>query len=248
MDRVPLFRTLLAALLFLGGPLSAEAGMPAILPTPWTAESGSPGRAPLAGRSAGGEAQWQALSFFLAGLFAAPVGFCSLWNVFRRDFPKLPKLRYRQALVLIVLWGLAFVVVLTMISGARELMTPGAWKKQGWTYKLTGTSAEAPNPEEVRRRGLESLRFALWQYAIGHDGQFPAADDNSISPALWSVPANPGLKFLYRPNRSTAGPPKILVFEPDIAPEARLVLFTSGMIGMMRTEDLERQLLEEEKR
>ena len=35
-----------------------------------------------------------------------------------------------------VVWGSLFVLVLTMISGARELMTPGAWKKDGITYVL----------------------------------------------------------------------------------------------------------------
>lgn len=39
---------------------------------------------------------------------------------------------------LVVLWGLLFIVVLAMISGARELMTPGAWEKQGATYRLAG--------------------------------------------------------------------------------------------------------------
>jgi hypothetical protein len=29
-----------------------------------------------------------------------------------------------------------FLLVLTMISGARELMTPGAWEKKGFTYQL----------------------------------------------------------------------------------------------------------------
>ncbi len=37
---------------------------------------------------------------------------------------------------MVVLWGLLFTVVLAMISGARELMTPGAWEKQGATYRL----------------------------------------------------------------------------------------------------------------
>ena len=28
-------------------------------------------------------------------------------------------------------------IVLTMISGARELMTPGAWERNGVTYRLS---------------------------------------------------------------------------------------------------------------
>jgi hypothetical protein len=43
---------------------------------------------------------------------------------------------YARALAAVALWGFVFVIVLTMISGARELLTPGAWEKQGATYKL----------------------------------------------------------------------------------------------------------------
>lgn len=75
-------------------------------------------------------------SFFLVGLLvsAAVVRWC--WNLLARDFPRLPPLRYGGALGLVALWSLLFVIVLTMISGARELMTPGAWVRQGMTYKL----------------------------------------------------------------------------------------------------------------
>jgi hypothetical protein len=75
-----------------------------------------------------------------------------LWNVLRRQFPLLPALSYGRALSLVVVWGLLFVVVLTMISGARELMTPGAWRKQGWTYKLADAApTSASMARECRR-------------------------------------------------------------------------------------------------
>jgi len=57
----------------------------------------------------------------------------------------LPRLSFGRALAGVILWGLLFFIVLTMISGARELMTPGAWKKDGATYKL------ADDPAEERR-------------------------------------------------------------------------------------------------
>ncbi len=38
------------------------------------------------------------------------------------------------------------VVVLTMISGARELMTPGAWQKDGFTYSRTEPDGTAVDP------------------------------------------------------------------------------------------------------
>jgi hypothetical protein len=71
----------------------------------------------------------QTISFFLAGLLLSSWVVQLLWNYLRRDFTALPRLTYGKALGVVVLWGLLFVLVLTMISGARELMTPGAWEK-----------------------------------------------------------------------------------------------------------------------
>lgn len=76
------------------------------------------------------------ISFFLALLFLLSLLVKLLWNYLGRDFQKLPRMTYPRALAAVTLWGLLFLLVLTMISGARELMTPGAWEKQGATYKL----------------------------------------------------------------------------------------------------------------
>lgn len=90
-------------------------------------------------------ARIEAISFFaLVALLCA--GAIHLgWNSLRKDFPRLPRLSFAKSMGLLTLWGLLFVLVLTMISGARELMTPGAWKPNGPTYQLrTGSAAEVP--------------------------------------------------------------------------------------------------------
>src|SRR5206468_1591007 len=112
----------------------------------------------------------QTISFFLLGFLLSAAAVRWLWNSLRRDFPQLPRLSFGRALAGVLLWGLLFVVVLTMISGARELMTPGAWKKQGFTYRLAddGPPAAEPSPEAVRRQHLERLRTALWHFAATH--------------------------------------------------------------------------------
>ncbi|MGC4031756.1 MAG: hypothetical protein QM754_08495 [Tepidisphaeraceae bacterium] len=76
------------------------------------------------------------ISLFLAILFLHAWGIKGLWNAIAADFPSLPKMTYWRAVGVMTLWGLLFVLVLTMISGARELLTPGAWEKQGMTHKL----------------------------------------------------------------------------------------------------------------
>ncbi|HQR42903.1 MAG TPA: hypothetical protein PLX97_09470, partial [Gemmatales bacterium] len=82
------------------------------------------------------KARIDTISFFLVGYLLIAWGVQWFWNDMRAVFPKLPKLSYRRALMLLTIWALLFVVVLTMISGARELLTPGAWEKTGATYKL----------------------------------------------------------------------------------------------------------------
>jgi hypothetical protein len=217
--------------------------MPAVLPTGWTADRDRPSWAGASGGRNTPEAQLQAISFFLAGLLLSTLVVKSLWNSARRDFPALPELCYRRALSLVVLWGLCFVIVLTMISGARELMTPGAWKKRGWTYTLA--DASPADASALRRQALERLRFALWQYAATHDGRFPPEGDRSIADELWQVPGWAGLRFLYVANQSVDQGGRLLLFEPAMNENERLVVLTNGFAGSMRTAEIERQLSEE---
>jgi hypothetical protein len=225
---------------------SADAGMPALLPSSWTVES-SPDRAGSGDAvSAGAVAlRIQAISFFVAVFLLSGWLVKGLGNLARRDFPMLPALSYGRSLALVTLWGLAFVVVLTMISGARELMTPGAWRKQGWTYTLANARPdETMSRREARQRGLEQLRTALWQHAATHDGKFPEADEPSIETALWDVPGCPGLKFLAAPDCQAESIGRLFVFEPDAEGDERLVLLTNGFIGTMRTAEIKQSLAE----
>jgi hypothetical protein len=94
-----------------------------------------------------GQFRFEAISFFAVGLIICAAFIQALWNWLGRDFPRLPKLTYGKACAIVVLWGLLFVIVLTMISGARELMTPGAWAKNGSTYKLTSATETKSDAE-----------------------------------------------------------------------------------------------------
>ncbi|HLJ09869.1 MAG TPA: hypothetical protein VKU82_01700 [Planctomycetaceae bacterium] len=231
---------LLAALVALVRMTQCQAGMPALLPTNWTADNPRPSGAAFPEPAGTGEAQLQAISFFLACLLVSAWGVKVLWNSVRSDFPAFPKLRYGRALSLVLLWGLCFIIVLTMISGARELMTPGAWKKQGWTYTLAETKpADGP---ELRRAALERLRFALWQHAATHDRKFPSETEPAVDPELWQIPGWAGLRFLYVPNQMADEAGRLLVFEPELSGDERLVLLTNGLLGSLRTSEIERRL------
>lgn len=93
-------------------------------------------------------ARLQSISFFLLGLAVATFAVQGLWNFIARDSRWLPALSFPRACCVVLLWSSLFVVVLTMISGARELLTPGAWKKDGYTYTLEqADGVAAPGPE-----------------------------------------------------------------------------------------------------
>lgn len=170
----------------------------------------------------------QAISFFLVVLLASAFGIQKIWNGLRGDFTWLPELSYKKALGVMTLWGLLFLLVLTMISGARELLTPGAWKKEGATYKL------APTDEPERRARLESLRAVLWNYAKSHDGLLPVDDvAPEISGAAWLVVDHPqAARFEYVKGRRVGEGDLPVAFEPSAYGASRLVLLSSGAIEL----------------
>jgi hypothetical protein len=174
----------------------------------------------------------EAISFFLLGLFAASTAIWRIWNVLRSDFPALPRLSFGKALGLVVLWGLLFVLVLTMISGARELMTPGAWQRKGFTYTLTPEPPSSPDPAEVRRRAsIEQLRDRL--VASKTRGRYPRR--NEIPAKEWRVPGLPGESYVYIEGRTDSDDAldNLLACEPESAGCFRFILTTGGDIRLM---------------
>jgi hypothetical protein len=82
------------------------------------------------------ELRLQTLSFFAVAFLVLCAVVKWIWNSLRADFPRLPRLSYGRAVGLVALWGMLFLLVLTMIAGARELLTPGAWERQGAIYHV----------------------------------------------------------------------------------------------------------------
>jgi hypothetical protein len=205
----------IAVLLFAGHPNDALAGMPSITLTDLA------------------RMRFQTISFFLVVFLACSWIVRWIWNSARKDFPRLPYLTYRRAITLVALWGLMFVLVLTMISGARELMTPGAWKKEGFTYKLKDEAAPAKAPaierETERRAALDRLRVALWTYARHHDGHFPPNDKPpEIADEAWLVPEASGMRYRYTAGLTVDQGEAPLAYEPGIFGTERLALLANG--------------------
>ncbi|HBL48516.1 MAG TPA: hypothetical protein DDZ90_34550 [Planctomycetaceae bacterium] len=180
----------------------------------------------------------QSISFFLLLFLLSAWGLKKLWNMLARDFPKLPVITYKAALAGTFLWGLMFLFVLTMISGARELLTPGAWEKDGRTYRLTDseskqeTQAVAEALLKERRSKLAELRSALFMHVATHDGSYPARiEDSSFADEFWIQPGDLNARYGYVPGEKKSDQVRPLAFEQAVyGDEQQLILFTDGAI------------------
>ncbi len=225
--RLCLVSTRLPFVLLLLTPAVALAGMPSYILTEVASQ------------------RFQAISFFLLVFLAVTLAVWRLWNGLRRDVPRLPRLGFRAALALVFLWGLGFQLVLSMIAGGRELMTPGAWERKGATHELKETTLppEKQLVLQARRQRLEELRVALWAYAAEHGQQFPPSDlDPGIPEERWRVLGSSGMHFIYVGGQKADAPSAPLAYEPGLFGRERWVLFTDGDIRQVPIETLHASL------
>lgn len=178
------------------------------------------------------------ISFFIILLLVCAFVLKLLWNYAFKGFNSVPRLKYLQALCAALLFGLVMLLILTMISGIREVLTPGAWRKQGTSYRLND-----PSQEPARKRSLEHLRGALLEYARNHAGQFPRSDFvPEITEKLWESPDTFGSRYIYIGGLSTNNSHAILVVEPLNFGEQRFVLTSSGEIQLLTNAEIQRRI------
>jgi hypothetical protein len=156
-----------------------------------------------------GQLSLQAISFFAIVFVICGFVVQRLWNGLQSDFPRLPRLSFGKAAGVVTLWGMLFVLVLTMISGARELMTPGAWVKKGSTYRLADTtvpSVDHPNLTDLtarREMQIQRLWSALVVHAARNKRRFPSVEEAlAMDEATWRIPDREATRYLYVPGRS----------------------------------------------
>lgn len=175
------------------------------------------------------------ISFFIVLLLVSAFAFKLLWNYAVKGFSFLPRLKYLQSLCLSILFGLLTLLILTMISGIREVLTPGAWRHQGTSYRLND-----PSQEPARRRSLEQLRSALFEFAKLHDGRFPSSDFGSeISEKFWESPDQIGTRYIYSGGLTTNDVGRALAIEPLNFGDQRFVLFVSGELRFLSKSEIE---------
>ena len=174
-------------------------------------------------------ARIEVISFFFVGYLVLAFAYQRIWNSLARDFPKMPRLSYRGALAALIVCGLFLYVVLTMISGARELMTPGAWARSGVLYKIREPEKE-PKPwlDSARRASLEKLRAELWRFAEQHGGVFPTPGELPAD-TFRSIDPN-GLLFVYVSGSKPDIGGNVLAYEPGSFGANRMALLSNGEI------------------
>lgn len=185
-------------------------------------------------------ARIDALSFFIVTYLLICWVVKLLWNHLAKTFTALPRLDYKRALGVVFVTGLMFYVVLTMISGARELLTPGAWEKQGVGYRLR-ENGMAEIGKEGRRVRLRELQIAIWAYAKTHDGKAPPGPfADGIASPLWDFPG--GGLYCLMPGVKPGVGRDILIYEPSAAGARRFVLLADGSIEDLAEGELKRRI------
>lgn len=193
------------------------------------------------------KARLDVISFFILVYLLCAVVFRWLWNLLSKDFAWMPPLSFKRSLALLVVAGLFLYFILTMISGARELMTPGAWAKDGVTYKLQ-TPEHDPKPwlDAARKRWMEALRDALKDYAVKRDGKLPAhAYVSDFNTTLWKGAHPDGQWLIYIPGLTFGPSNRVLVYEPATYGATRWALLTDGSVVQMKGEELDERVRKE---
>jgi len=171
------------------------------------------------------------ISFFLLVYLGSSFGVFRLWNWLRQDFQKLPELSFKKAMALVLIWGLAFHLLLVMIAGTRGLITPQAWEKAGIVYQLSPDAFE--EFVEIRRHKMEPLKKELWNFAEKHSDKFPLKQELlSISPNILLEPGGK-MSYNYVEGLSIKSPSLILAYEPDTYGQERMTLLTNGNIELL---------------
>ena len=185
-------------------------------------------------------ARIDALSFFIVTYLIVSWAMKLIWNQLAKSFNSLPVLQYREALGFVFVTGLLFYVVLTMISGARELLTPGAWEKQGTGYRLRDGEVVGLSKEQ-RRKAMGELKAAIWDFAKTSGGKAPSGPfGGEVAAELWNH--GDGGFYALVPGVEPGGGREVMIYEPSTAGGRRFVLLADGSIEDKAEGDLKREL------
>jgi hypothetical protein len=178
------------------------------------------------------------VSFFAFLLLACALGVKLVWNYVAKGMPALPRISFLRSLCVTGVLSLMMLLVLSMISGARELLTPGVWRRQGSAYRLNDAAAEP-----LRRQSMEFLRSALRAYAEQHGGKFPPHDFiPEIPEKIWQSPDSTGTRYVYVAGLTMNSGTNVVACEPPSFGDTRFALLANGEVQKISSLEIRRSL------
>lgn len=85
----------------------------------------------------------------------------------------------------------------------------------------------------------------MWTYAADHEGKFPPRE--AIEERLWRLSDDSDPRFLYVPGLTRGATSRLLVCEPVMDGQDRLVLYADGQVGALTTAQIDEKLAREAK-
>ena len=178
------------------------------------------------------------VSFFAFLLLLCALGVKLVWNYVAKGMTALPRISFLRSLCVTGVLSLMMLLVLSMISGARELLTPGVWRRQGSAYRLNDAASEP-----LRRQSLEFLRAALRTYAEEHGGKFPPHDFvPDIPEKIWQSPDSASTRYIYVAGLTRDSGTNVIACEPASFGNKRYALLASGEVKKLSSLEIRRAL------
>lgn len=194
------------------------AGMPALLP--WDSEP-----SPLVSEPFSRQVQLLVGSVIVLSIGAWIVK--ALWNSLAKDFESLPQMSYLRALGMTLLWGLAMVVALILIDGTRHTLSPAAWVRNGFTYRLSTEEEQIlTDYRNQRREQLKNLHADLKSHIEANGRTLPPSLTTIESDHLY-VPENAELQYLWKLDTENS---TFQIVEPELVDDVRYAITAQGEV------------------
>lgn len=181
-----------------------------------------------------GRLQLQQFSYALFALVLAGLALRAGWNVMREEFPLFPRLP-----VWLLVPGLLLFAVLGAVA-LKPLRDERDHEERAAAAKAKAEADQLAHSLQQSRRlaSMLKLKGVLWDYALAHDGRFPASQaDTAIARDAWNVDTDVPYGYRYMPGL-TRDSNRLLAFEPAVFDDQQYVLLTTGEVLLMAAEEI----------
>ncbi|MEZ6049453.1 MAG: hypothetical protein R3C11_28515 [Planctomycetaceae bacterium] len=197
--------------------------------------------------------QWQLFSFLLFALIVSAGAFLlegvsmskeNLWK-------QAPRIFFRFTLLVILV-----PVISSLLIPLLRNTTLGVEEGRGVFRYEPGnrtvlTEAEQQQKREIRRKHIQQLKTALWEYADAHEGQLPPSiAESNLAKEIWVAPECFHIYYDYYTTDISTSPEerRLVLHEPRILQGKLFVVWSNGEIEEVEqteVQQLRKELLDE---